>query len=417
MEYQPPIFPEPLAAWATDSRDKYTENHDSGFAGRICLADGNLAWTAVIADGCGGSMEGLKVSGLAVQAFTDALRNATLAQLSNSAERDVWARGWMTKLHEDAFSKFRGGMSTFCGAVILSPMPGAGWKMFSINVGDSHVWKLTGDGKVMGINPDAPANHPNVEGRNPVRVVGVAPKGDFPLMDIEDFPLPKSGPCWIIAGSDGFFAKKKGKDEVQIFGNADFRDVCTSGEAPFHEIPALALRRSLENAQRLECAEMMDNATVAMLGFGISQRLGAGVLPKPEASAKKVADLTAAAKGASKKKASEKQTKGGSVKVFPFIVALVLGLIIGLLMRGMVSSPAPEAQKQEAKVETPASVQAPVANPVAEEKPVAVPRKNPVDVALPRKRCEKCWNLRKTNPDIKPFHWADECPNNRAGEK
>ena len=68
-----PIANEPVCAWATDCRDKYPENHDSGYAGRICMADGNLAWTAVIADGAGGSMEGLKVSALAIQAFVDVL--------------------------------------------------------------------------------------------------------------------------------------------------------------------------------------------------------------------------------------------------------------------------------------------------------------------------------------------------------
>ena len=49
-----PTATEPVAAWATDCRDKYPENHDSGYAGRICMADGALAWAAAISDGAGG---------------------------------------------------------------------------------------------------------------------------------------------------------------------------------------------------------------------------------------------------------------------------------------------------------------------------------------------------------------------------
>ena len=33
-----PTANEPVAGWATDCRDKYPENHDSGYAGRICMA-------------------------------------------------------------------------------------------------------------------------------------------------------------------------------------------------------------------------------------------------------------------------------------------------------------------------------------------------------------------------------------------
>ena len=171
-----PTANEPVAAWATDCRDKYSENHDSGYAGRICMADGNLAWAAVVSDGAGGSMEGLKVSALAVQAFVEAVRKSSLSELSDPVARDAWLRAWTKSLHADAFARFKGGMATFCGAVILPPSAdGADWRLFALNVGDSQVWKLTGDGKCMGITPDAPPNNANVEGHNPIRVVGVAP--------------------------------------------------------------------------------------------------------------------------------------------------------------------------------------------------------------------------------------------------
>ena len=203
-----PTVTEPVAAWATDCRDKYPENHDSGYAGRICMADGALAWAAAISDGAGGSLEGLKVSALAVQAFVDAVRRSSLAELSDPAARDAWLRAWTKSLHADAVARFKGGMATFCGAVLLPPAgDGAEWRLFTLNVGDSQVWRLTGDGKCMGVTPDAPPNNANIEGHNPIRVVGVAPKGDFCLLDAEEFPLPAEGPCLILAGSDGFFSK------------------------------------------------------------------------------------------------------------------------------------------------------------------------------------------------------------------
>lgn len=280
-----PTANEPVAGWATDCRDKYPENHDSGYAGRICMADGAFAWAAVVSDGAGGSLEGLKVSALAVQAFAEAVRGSSLAELSDPVTRDAWLRAWTKKLHADAVARFKGGMATFCGAVLLPPAgEAADWKLFTLNVGDSQVWRLTGDGKCLGIVPDAPPNNANVEGRNPVRVVGVAPKGDFCLLDAEEFPLPAEGPCWILAGSDGFFAKKKGKDELSIFSSADMRDICLDPATPFQELPARAIRRSLANAQKLGCAEMMDNATVAMIGF----RVPATDLGRPAALAGRV---------------------------------------------------------------------------------------------------------------------------------
>lgn len=268
-------YAEPIASWATDCRDKYAENHDSGYAGRLCLSDGALVWTAVISDGAGGSMEGLKVSALAIQAFVEALCRSTLAELTNPASREAWMRRWTKTLHDEAFARFKGGMATFCGAVLL-PAGGASspskpsYRLFTLNVGDSQAMMLTGDGRCLGITPDAPPNNANVEGRNPVRVVGVAPRGDFALLDIEEFPVPAEGPVWVLSGSDGFFSKKKGKDDLALFAPKDFRDICLGSPAPFYELPALALRRSLENARRLGAAEMMDNATVAMLGLRVS---------------------------------------------------------------------------------------------------------------------------------------------------
>ena len=397
---------EPMAAWATDCRDKYGENHDSGFAGRICLSDGNLAWAAVVSDGCGGSIEGLKVSGLAIQAFVAAVRSATLRQLTDAEERNAWLRAWTESLHNEAFSRFRGGMATFCGAVILPPSgEGASWKLFSINVGDSQVLRRGGDGKVLGINPDAPANHPNMEGRNPVRVVGVAPKNGFPLMDVEEFPLPVAGPCWILAGSDGFFSKKQGRDELQIFGYSDFRELCTSGEAPFHELPALALRRTLENAQKLGCAEMMDNATVAMLGFNVPNRLGAGVLPEPgKGFVKAVPPPTVPVSATPVAKAVPAKPKG--VRKFKkMAVAAILGFVTGLVVAGM-SSKSPESTPQSNDDAPVVSGEVKSAEAAAQAESVGVP--------VPGKRCERCWNLRKAGADVKPYHWAVDCPNSKA---
>lgn len=412
-----PSITEPVAAWATDCRDKYAENHDSGFAGRICLADGALVWAAVVADGCGGSMEGLKVSALAVQAFVDALRKATLPELSDPASRDAWGRVWTKALHAEAFGRFKGGMSTLCGAVILPPgglagrlapaEGGGGWKLFSLNVGDSQVWRITGDGKCMGITPDAPPNNANVEGHNPIRVVGVAPKADFALLDMEEFPLPASGPCWILAGSDGFFSKKRGKDEVCIFSSGDLRDVCLGG-MPFQDLPSLAIRRSLANAQKLGCAEMMDNATVAMLGFRIpptnlAQPADNG---KANSSSEPQGGKDASTMrphvqggGAAERPAAPKAGNGlaerlASPKAKPLVVAAaaaIIALAIGLLL-GRLSAPAWEKEKVK---EPPA----PVAPPVSTH---GVPNEG---------RCEYCLELARQGKLEwkKSFHWANEC--------
>ncbi len=407
---------EPVAAWATDCRDKYAENHDSGYAGRICMADGNLAWAAVISDGAGGSLEGLKVSALAIQAFVDAVRKSTLAELSDPAAREAWVRTWTKALHADAFARFKGGMATFCGAVLLPPAAeGGDWKLFSLNVGDSQVWRLTGDGKCMGITPDAPPNNANVEGHNPIRVVGVAPKGDFALIDIEEFPLPADGPCWVLAGSDGFFAKKKGKDELSIFASGDLRDICLGG-APFQDLPALAIRRSLANAQKLGCAEMMDNATVAMLGFRVpatnlsapvdgrmvesSDRRGpAGSPPasspsapaaRPQPSAaSKPAQATSVAQSTAKRPGAA--AGGKRLPTFRIVLAAVIALVLGLLLgRSCAPSRKVETQVHSGDAGLPKLVRG------------EIPDKG---------RCRYCL----ANKDILPagencYHWAKDCP-------
>lgn len=393
---------EPVAAWATDCRDKYSENHDSGYAGRICMADGNLAWAAVISDGCGGSMEGLKVSALAIQAFTDAVRKSSLAELSDPSARDVWGRAWTKTLHAECVSRFKGGMATFCGAVILPPST-----LFTLNVGDSQVLRLTGDGKCMGITPDAPPNNANVEGHNPIRVVGVAPKADFPLIDIEEFPLPANGPCWILAGSDGFFSKKKGKDELCIFSSGDFRDICLGG-APFQELPSLAIRRSLANAQKLGCAEMMDNATVAMLGFRVPATdlavAGSGshgvLVPPAQGRASSQSEPPGRAQGRANSPGElpRKTNSPGELqqllsKPCTLYGAAAAALVAGLVL-GRSCAPARNTGKHSA-----ATVQ---------EKflPQMISGSLPDD--------GRCWYCLKHKDDLPPgenyFHWATDCP-------
>ena len=409
---------EPVAAWATDCRDKYPENHDSGYAGRLCMADGALAWAAAISDGAGGSLEGLKVSALAIQAFVEAVRASTNAELSDPAARDAWLRGWTKSLHAEAFARFKGGMATFCGAVLLPPVAeGAGWKLFTLNVGDSQVWKLTGDGKCMGVTPDAPPNNANVEGHNPIRVVGVAPKGDFCLLDVEEFPLPAEGPCWILAGSDGFFSKKKGKDELAIFSSGDLRDVCLGSGAPFQELPALAIRRSLANAQKLGAAEMMDNATVAMLGFrvpatdlgrvavagaaGPSASAAPAVSSRPPASAAPAASSRPPAPGASaaSSRPSASGSQGGDGKgpaAAKRRLAVVAGgaLAAGLLLGALLFGGSPPAPAEPA--ESPSS-----GLPVYLDR-TAVPK---------RGLCQYCReNKDRLPPGEDPFHWAADCP-------
>ena len=202
----------------------------------------------------------------------------------------------------------------------------------------------------MGVTPDAPPNNANVEGHNPVRVVGVAPKGDFCLIDAEEFPLPAEGPCWILAGSDGFFSKKKGKDELSIFSSADLRDVCLDQAAPFQELPGRAIRRSLANAQKLGCAEMMDNATVAMLGFRVPATdlaapasAGAAGAPPPAAPAapprQSAPPAPAGSAGAARRPAvgggARPKAAGAGSAVWRLAAigsaGLVLGFLIGLL--------------------------------------------------------------------------------------
>ena len=418
--------PEPVAAWATDCRDKYPENHDSGYAGRVCLADGNLVWAAVIADGCGGSMEGLKVSALAIQAFVDAVRKSTLAELSDAASRETWCRAWTKALHADAFARFKGGMSTFCGAVLLPPSgEGGSWTLFALNVGDSQVWRLTGDGKCMGITPDAPPNNANVEGHNPIRVVGVAPKADFALIDIEEFPLPANGPVWVLAGSDGFFSKKKGKDEICIFSSGDLRDVCMTG-APFHELPALAIKRSLANAQKLGCAEMMDNATVAMLGFRVPptnlSAASGGALPAAPASAAQTAPAPAgrpdaasggrraapaaqtrpkaadaAPGGGRRAPAAPTATSGGGRMLLAVAATAIVALLLGFLLGGAGRKTGQDGPAQPVLV----------ASPAANVDLRGVPKEG---------RCQYCLELEKQGKlkMADTFHWAKDCKRNPA---
>lgn len=410
---------EPVAAWATDCRDKYAENHDSGYAGRICMADGNLAWAAVISDGAGGSMEGLKVSALAIQAFVEAVRTSSLAELFDPTAREAWVRSWTKALHADAFARFKGGMATFCGAVLLPPVAeGGDWKLFSLNVGDSQVWRLTGDGKCMGITPDAPPNNANVEGHNPIRVVGVAPKGDFALIDIEEFPLPADGPCWVLAGSDGFFSKKKGKDELSIFASGDFRDVCLGG-APFQDLPALAIRRSLANAQKLGCAEMMDNATVAMLGFRVPatnlSAAGGGGSGLPAATASKTAaegqrppaaaPKAAPAAGKVQRPPASAPTGGGRQRPSGIGKATVAAALFAALAAGLAlgSLFAPKAKTAE----TPPEVQS------------APAVSAPVNLqGLPKTgRCPYCLALFKEGKlrEADTFHWWEDCKRRPGG--
>ena len=426
-----PTTTEPVAAWATDCRDKYAENHDSGYAGRICMADGNLAWAAVIADGCGGSMEGLKVSALAIQAFVEAVRTSTLAELADPVSRETWMRAWTKALHTDAFSRFKGGMSTFCGAVLLPPTRSddpairqSDWTLFTLKVGDSQVLRLTGDGKCMGITPDAPPNNANVEGHNPIRVVGVAPKADFALLDMEEFPLPSGGPCWILAGSDGFFSKKRGKDELCIFSSGDLRDVCLSSGAPFQELPALAIRRSLANAQKLGCAEMMDNATVAMLGFRVpatdlSAAVGGGESLRPKAAsgpagsvpalpasapaarpqplaASKPGQTAPAAQSAAKRPGAA--PGGRRPPTFKIVLTAVIALVFGLLL-GRSCAPSREVS--------------PSAGSQVESQGISIPSNMlPEGEGGVSGRCTECWKRYKAGEITEitnTYHFASEC--------
>ena len=73
--------PEPQTAFASEARFRYRnrktgemENHDRVWAGETVLADGVRAWTAVVADGCGGETDsGSRVAERAVEAFRSAL--------------------------------------------------------------------------------------------------------------------------------------------------------------------------------------------------------------------------------------------------------------------------------------------------------------------------------------------------------
>lgn len=422
------IEPEPVAAWATDCRDKYARkdrsnpndrtypgNHDSGFAGRLCMADGNLAWAAVVSDGAGGSMEGLKISALAIQAFVDAVRKSSLAELSDPTARDAWLRGWTKSLHAEAWERFQGGFATFCGAIILPPEADPDdrppsrpeWKLVSFNVGDSQIWKVDGEGRCLGIVPDAPPNNANVEGHNPVRVVGRAPKGDFCLIDAEEFPLPAEGPCWILAGSDGFFSKKKGKDELAIFSSGDMRDVCLDPGVPFQELPARAIRRSLANAQKLNCASVMDNATVAMLGFRVPATdlanpatggFGSSVRVSAPASAPAPAPAPAPRPRPASAPASVSAADEKPLRTRPAILAGIAGgaLVAGLVL-GRILAPSPDSAAS-------AEPSTPQTSPSAAPAPVdrqGVPANG---------RCPICWK-RYQNKEIgieKTFHWADD---------
>jgi hypothetical protein len=266
----------------------------------------------------------------------------------------------------------------------------------------------------MGITPDAPPNNANVEGHNPIRVIGKEPKNGFALLDMEEFPLPASGPCWILAGSDGFFSKKRGKDEVCIFSSGDLRDVCLGG-MPFQDLPSLAIRRSLANAQKLGCAEMMDNATVAMLGFRVPQTDLAAPAEKVESQKAKVerpeagrASSPKVPQGGRDASAMCPPVQGGgsagrlaSLKAKSPVVApsaAIVALAIGLLL-GRLSAPAgkPEAAPEPEAPRLPDRVNL-----------QGVPKEG---------RCAYCLELvRQGKLERKEsFHWANECPNRAGG--
>ena len=264
------------AAWGTEKRDKYPDNHDRGGAGMVRLADGTEAAYAVVADGCGGDSRGTKVAELAVARFLSALEQADRAILTSKEDRDDWALEWGMALQNEVMTgPLRGGNSTLAGAVLFrEPGFSRGWNLVTVAVGDSKIFLFQGDElKCRGVLPDEPAERPNANDQGSLlRAIGLANIPGVPPLDTGLFPLPEDGaPYYVVALTDGvdsfILAQTPGVRrrvvKLQSMVPRDMAEVIALDGA-VATLPERLLAASLQHA-RMRGTAALDNSTVAVV--------------------------------------------------------------------------------------------------------------------------------------------------------
>lgn len=258
---------DPRLAFATEQRDKIN-NQDTAFAERILLRDGSFAWVLCIADGVTCCAKPREASSMAVSAFRHALENATADVLRNRESARQWARNWSNALQESVFQRLgrNEGYSTF-GAVVLVPRGGApdqepDWDLLVIRAGDSPAFMVGSTDDVKTAWPKAPVGRPHADASGLLRGVGleVNPPG-ADLFDVDVYPVSANAHFWLWMGSDGPFKYVCG---------SDLRELCEQSNVPFSQLPIEVLNLSYMMGR--QSGRRLDNATVLVLGFGVSER-------------------------------------------------------------------------------------------------------------------------------------------------
>lgn len=258
---------DPRLAFATEQRDKIN-NQDTAFAERILLRDGSFAWVLCIADGVTCCAKPREASSMAVSAFRHALEDATSDVLRNRESARQWARNWSTALQESVFQRLgrNEGYSTF-GAMVLVPRGGApdqdpDWDLLVIRAGDSPAFIVGSTDDVKTAWPKAPVGRPHSDASGLLRGVGleVDPPG-ADLFDVDVYPVSANAHFWFWMGSDGPFKYVCG---------SDLRELCEQSNVPFSQLPIEVLNLSYMMGR--QSGRRLDNATVLVLGFGVSER-------------------------------------------------------------------------------------------------------------------------------------------------
>lgn len=311
-------------ATATESRNKYKgENQDSGFAGRVVLADGEIAYIACVADGVGSSEENKArtASLLTIFAFQDALRTTTTSTFSTLNQIYSWADDWGSKLQEDVSRRARYGMSTFC-AVLLVPNIEDKWSLVSFNVGDSSSFMVS-QNAVVSLVPPAPKDYPNSDSSGALeRAVGQDVPVGMHIFDISLRLIKSSEQSWFVVASDGV---------TKFLGGSLLKQLCSL--YPFHLIPSVILEKTLDESKGpfFLFKGKFDNATVSVIGLNVPER-GNSKLPA-------INDLTQS------DKSHHKNIRRKALNVFLFIILLVLFAFIILLVGNLFNQNKTEVNK------------------------------------------------------------------------
>ena len=268
--------PSPFFASLSEANDRYPdrsrpgafENHDRCAAGAVRLADGTTAWYAVVADGCGGNAFGTEVAERCVARFREAVASATAADLLHTAPLRAWTSRWGDALgREVAPLGARGGNSTLVGVVALPDPDVPGEMVFaSVNVGDSVAFLYYGPSlSVLSLVPNAPMENRNTHDNGGlVRAVGRPALFGFPLLDCDLVRFDAGAlPCLVCVASDGGY----GAIGRPFLAAYEYRQLFAAG-LHFDRLPRAILARNRAAARRRGMSTM-DNASVAMLGFGL----------------------------------------------------------------------------------------------------------------------------------------------------